>query len=215
MHAVFQQLRNIRAYIFTFCPALKHERKKAWIRTANRNKSPSGNTHGKPHKFPYLSPDAARIGQGDSEACPLQHIFFEGNSVHDHHLSPFITDHHPLPSMTVRDQPRPSMNIQQEAKTEGLWKNTIMKWQFARCNVGSWLVWGPPPPPPENIWTLFKVESQFFLPKRKANPHLSKVRISIGYNWNLIKTAFCRWTCGTCSTCSTGSSTCSTSSNYL
>ena len=53
--------------------------------------------------------------------------FFEGNSVHDHHLSPFITDHHPLPSMTVRDQPRPSMNIQQEAKTEGLWKNTIMK----------------------------------------------------------------------------------------
>ena len=184
MHAVFQQLRNIRACIFTFCPALKHERKKAWIRTANRNKSPSGNTHGKPHKFPYLSPDAARIGQGDSEACPLQHIFFEGNSVHDHHLSPFITDHHPLPSMTARDQPRPSMNIQQEAKTEGLWKNTIMKWQFARCNVGSWLVWGPPSPPlpPNNIWTLFKVESQFFLPKRKANPHLSK-----DFNWLQLK----------------------------
>ena len=183
MHAVFQQLRNICAWIFTFCPALKNERKKAWIRTANRNKSPSGNTHGKPHKFPYLSPDAARIGQGDSEACPLQlqHIFFQGNSVHDHHLSPFITDHHPLPSMTVRDQPRPSMNIQQEAKTEGLWKNTTMKWQFARCNVGSWLVWGPSLP--HTIFGLslrWKVKN--FLPKRKANPHLSK-----DFNWLQLK----------------------------
>ena len=181
MHAVFQQLRNICAWIFTFCPALKNERKKAWIRTANRNKSPSGNTHGKPHKFPYLSPDAARIGQGDSEACPLQHIFFEGNSVHDHHLSPFITDHHPLPSMTVRDQPRPSMNIQQEAKTEGLWKNTIMKWQFARCNVGSWLVWGPSLP--HTIYRLsFRWKVKNFLPKRKANPHLSK-----DFNWLQLK----------------------------
>ena len=139
----------------------------------------SMNSHGKQKQVTFWqhpwqatqSPDAARIGQGDSEACPLQHIFFEGNSVHDHHLSPFITDHHPLPSMTVRDQPRPSMNIQQEAKTEGLWKNTIMKWQFARCNVGSWLVWDPPLPP-HNIWTLFKVESQNFSSQEKSKSSL-------------------------------------------
>ena len=114
-------------------------------------------------------------------SVPASTHIFEGNSVHDHHLSPFITDHHPLPSMTVRDQPRPSMNIQQEAKTEGLWKNTIMKWQFARCNVGSWLVWGPSLP--HTIYRLslrWKVKN--FLPKRKANPHLSK-----DFNWLQLK----------------------------
>ena len=104
----------------------KNERKHYLARQTETNHF-AATTHGEPQEFPHFSPDIAIIAQGDSEACPLQHIFFEGNSVHDHHLSPFITDHHPLPSMTVRDQPRPSMNIQQEAKTEGLWKNTTMK----------------------------------------------------------------------------------------
>ena len=34
-------------------------------------------------------------------------------------------------------------------------------------NVGSWLVCGPRPLPPNNIWTLFKVESHFFFPREK------------------------------------------------
>ena len=84
-----------------------------------------------------------------------------------HHLSPITIHYHPW---LVRDQPRPSMNIQQEAKTEGLWKNTIMKWQFARCNVGSWLVWGPPLPPlsPQTIFGLsLRWKVNFFFPREK------------------------------------------------
>ena len=37
-------------------------------------------------------------------------------------------------------------------------------------NVGSWLVWGPPPL--NNIWTLFKVESQTFSSQEKNKSSL-------------------------------------------
>ena len=46
------------------------------------------------------------------------------------------------------------------------------------CNVGSWLVWGPPL---NNHCTLFKVESQIFSSQEK-NPHLSK-----DFNWLQLK----------------------------
>ena len=38
---------------------------------------------------------------------------------------------------------------------------------YGLINVGSWLVWGPPLPP-NNIWTLFKVESQQFSSQEKS-----------------------------------------------